>query len=718
MDIPNVINFSIILQISCSLRRNVQAILSGPRGPAGRAVKRLKTIDIEQVKPSDFGTEARCELDTRADTCCAGRNCRPIFYTGQQCEVQGFHDTFAPVPDVPIATVATAWSDPLTGEAYILIFHEALYFGNNMDHSLINPNQLRHYGVTVNDNPYDRATAMGIELENDDRIPFYSQGSAIFFTSRYPSDEELESYPHVVLTCDKPWDPHGLVMPGGMDDTGHPCDDRVIQQVQSNMSHGIKRHHHMYETDCVTISVNGNTEQLLMERMISSVHVSTTRHMEKLQSKTRHSKYEPEHVAAVFGVGIATAKDILAVTTQEGIRHAVTPLTRRYRVDHIHLHHTHLSGKWTLDHVESKYKSIRGHTGAIVISNGNFVAVYPTASKGDLDSTESLRRFTEEVGIPANLKCDMAAAFVGRHTDFQRFVQKMNINLTYAEPYRHDQLQQIDVAIRELKRKWRQKMGSRNVPRRLWCFGLEHQARLMHFIPRGRNDRSGYEIITGKTPNISEYLDFDFYDLVWYWRSPNPSLSEHDRELARWMGVAHRVGSDMCYWLMPVSGVPIVNSSVQHVTAEDLRNPEVMQRVDDFNNRLHVRLDDTNFVLAGGDIDEYYPNDVYDIPIQGDTKNGDANTDERPEADDIDSYDKFIGATFILDPLKSPDNVATRATVIRRKTDHLGNPLGKAHANPLIIIIILLNLPTTLTLEDQGSFRLPCSTPQQGPLAA
>jgi hypothetical protein len=276
-----------------------------------------------------------------------------------------------------------------------------------------------------------------------------------------------------------------------------------------------------------------------MERMISSVHVSTVRHMETLQSKTRHSKYKPEHVAKVFGVGIATAKDILAVTTQEGIWHAVTPLTRQYQVDHIHLHHAYLSRKWTLDHLESKYKSIQGHMGAIVISNGNFVAVYPTASKNDLDSTKLLRRFTKEIGIPANLKCDMAAAFVGRHTDFQRFVQKMNINITYAEPYRHNQLQQIDEAICELKRKWRQKMGSSNIPRQLWCFGLEHQARLMHFILQGRNDRSGYEFITGKTPDISEYLDFDFYDLVWYWRLPNPSLSEHDCELARWMGVAH-----------------------------------------------------------------------------------------------------------------------------------------------------------------------------------
>ncbi len=140
----------------------------------------------------------------------------------------------------------------------------------------------------------------------------------------------------------------------------------------------------------------------------------------------------------------------------------------------------------------------------------------------------------------------------------------------------------------------------------------------------------------------------------------------------------------MCYGLMPVSGTPIVSSLVQHVTAENLRNPQVMQQVDDFNNRLQIRLGDTNFVLAGGDIDEYYPNNAYDIPIQGDTENGDANTDKRPEADDIDSYDKIFGATYILDPLKSPDNVATRATVIRRKTDQLGNQLGKSHANPLL----------------------------------
>ncbi len=55
----------------------------------------------------------------------------------------------------------------------------------------------------------------------------------------------------------------------------------------------------------------------------------------------------------------------------------------------------------------------------------------------------------------------------------------------------------------------------------------------------------------------------------------------------------------------------------------------------------------------------------------GDPENGNNVMHERPEADDIDSYDNLTGVTFLLDPLKSPDNVATKATVIRRKTNHL-----------------------------------------------
>jgi hypothetical protein len=40
----------------------------------------------------------------------------------------------------------------------------------------------------------------------------------------------------------------------------------------------------------------------------------------------------------------------------------------------------------------------------------------------------------------------------------------------------------------------------------------------------------------------------------------------------------------------------------------------------------------------------------------------------KPEANNIDDYDKLFGATFLLDPMQAPGNVATKATVLKHKT--------------------------------------------------
>ena len=648
----------------------VQAIRSGPRSRP-RQVKKIKT-DLTGTP----GTVARCELDTRADTICAGTNCRPITFTGQQCEVKGFSEDFEPITDVPVATVATAWCDGDGGPTYILIFNEALYFGDKLDHSLINPNQLRHYGIRVHDNPYetDPTRQMGIELYDDILLPFHATGATIFFDTFYPSDRDMETCTHIVLSSDREWNPSDIKM--------HPLDHehtRIIEHVRLAQRDNINRDHHRHETDLQLFYIDGNTEQLLTERIISAINITTDPIMaQEVLSTARHSKHTVEHISNLFTVGIEKAKEILLTTTQKGVRQAVQPLTRRYRVDHINLHHNDLAGKWTLDHIEARYRSIRGHTGAFVFSNGNIVVVYPTNSKSGLHAAEALRNFCMDYGVPIRLKSDLASSFTGEHTEFLKLIRKYGINVTYSEAYRHNQLQQVDVAIRDLNRRWRHKMVKRGIPRRLWCYGLQHQAKMMQFIPRGQNDRTGYEQITGRTPDISEYCDFDFFDLVWYWRAPRPSLTEHDRELARWVGVANNIGSDMCYWLIPVSGIPIASTTVQHVTAEDMRDPDIRQRVEQFNQRLAQRLDDTNFEINP----DRNPDDVYVDDIDETADVPEAN--DRPEADEVDDYDKWIGATFLLDPLRNPDNTATRARVVQRRTDPFGNPIGKAHANPLM----------------------------------
>ncbi len=107
--------------------------------------------------------------------------------------------------NIPVASNATAWTSP-SGETYTLVFHESLIFGDSMNNSLINPNQLQSHGIPVWNNPYNPTRSMDIE-DGDFHIPFHSKGSTIYFESHYPSDIELETCPYIELTSEKEWDP-------------------------------------------------------------------------------------------------------------------------------------------------------------------------------------------------------------------------------------------------------------------------------------------------------------------------------------------------------------------------------------------------------------------------------------------------------------------------------------------------------------------------------
>ena len=50
----------------------------------------------------------------------------------------------------------------------------------------------------------------------------------------------------------------------------------------------------------------------------------------------------------------------------------------------------------------------------------------------------------------------------------------------------------------------------------------------------------------------------------------------------------------MCYWLILESGIPILETTVQHVTWDD---PETVKKVAGFNEALNECLDNTNFTL-------------------------------------------------------------------------------------------------------------------------
>ena len=195
----------------------------------------------------------------------------------------------------------------------------------------------------------------------------------------------------------------------------------------------------------------------------------------------------------------------------------------------------------------------------------------------------------------------------------------------------------------------------------------------------------GYEQVTGKTPDISEFLDFSFYDLVWYHPGVHPSISEDNRVLGRWLGVSHRNGSNMCYWVMGRDVIPVTETTIQHVTFNNMLDVNIASQIEQFDEALQARLDDSNFKLPG--MDDFAFNDINHNAPSWEHSYGDnitANFEPLVNAeDDIDPavYNKYIGAKMILD--NKANGGSNIATVKRQVTDVNGRPIGTAHTSPL-----------------------------------
>jgi hypothetical protein len=645
------------------------------------------------------GNVATNDMDTMADTCCAGPNWTVIEYTGHTCDVYPFKEDVGVVKDVPVATCATLMEGE-DGNDFIIIAHEMLVFGRQMDRSLLNQNQIRpyirHRGGRVQDDYTRVDEEFGINT-GDAFIPFLMRGATVYFESRSPTRDEIESLPHVVITSKQPWDPDAKPL-------------RVSNARTTRARVTSTRDEH--ETDVILGSVSPILdENVLRTRMIASIRISNnheygldptaatcgdeirdatssdTRVTGAAYSSTRHSRVTPENLSRLWKVGLETAQKTLRATTQDGIRTALHPITRRYRVDHLHLHRRRLNTAFYTDTLFSRVASLRGNKCAQVFTDGQFTAVYPIVSKSR--AGESLRQLSHDVGTPDHLTADLAGEQTGSNTEFMRQVEHLDIAMHWAEKGRKNQNALVENEIGILKRRWKSRMADKSVPSRLWDYGLVYEGEIMSRVCRSGHDRSGYERLTGNTPDISEWLDFGFYDLIWYHVATNePTVSP--RQLGRWLGISHHVGSDLCYWVLTRSGKVLSTTTLQHVTRQDTDDTTISQQVIAFDLAVNARLDDAAFTLTDASHDSPYIQDDYSPslphPRQGivpsDEEYGDMLVDceEPPEDDDAEDLDNFIHANLLLDA-GNGEKISGR--VIKRSTNMDGSKKGTPHKNPM-----------------------------------
>ncbi|GFH55424.1 hypothetical protein CTEN210_11900 [Chaetoceros tenuissimus] len=432
---------------------------------------------------------------------------------------------FGDTQNVDIVTGATA-VDLEDGSTIVCVFGQGLWFGDRMEKSLINPNQCRHYGVSLCDDPTDPHRPLAIRKERFS-IPIQMFNSSCGFESRRPTIKELESCPRVTLSDTHSWNPETVSFQisslkeeqRSMHDWSweHSKLDLPLTRLVSLVERPNGVQVPVFRDDTfisdfdrgLCHASSGLAQDLAVDSLVNSVKVQLedSARIALASTEKRHHEVTKELLAKKWGISIARAEATLKASTQLSVRSAIMPLSRRYRTDLLSQRLHRISTRVYTDTLLMKTRLMRMRDWQL--------------------------SFGQDVGIPMEMISDNSKEQTAYGSDFMKILCKWRTSSRSIEPYSPWQNLAENV-IGILKSKWKRRMVRRNVPAKVWDFGLVWEAEIYTRTAKP-GGRTGIEAVTGETQDISEWLNFEFYDLCWYWDS-----LESKRKIGRWLGVSHR----------------------------------------------------------------------------------------------------------------------------------------------------------------------------------
>ena len=610
-------------------------------------------------------------LDSHADISCAGRDAHILAQNdGRTCTVHPFNDSYDPMTGIKIVNVLYKYENA-EGEEYVLEVNQCLDFSDTMVHSILCTNQARHAGILVNDVPKvcDGTSSQDIRTRDGSMsMPLEMNGPIPYLPISKPTSNDIEYLPRIKLTADDiEWDPHSIFN-------------------EPNVSE-YKYLEHDFD---ISWNIQG----------ISTLKQVVQSHSNRISAITHlnNGKFKAEDLANLWGIGINAAQRTLKSTTQLSTRHLNGKIHRRVRTKVHQRRYRQLWGhlsRFSSDTFKSKVKSLRGNNYfQLFCNNGAFTKTY--SMKGKKESHLALNRFLHEIGIPSELHTDGAGEMV--HGEWNTLCQRYKIYRTYTEPHSPWQ----NIAERTggiIKAKTRDLMRRTNTPLVLWDYCTEYTSELRCMTATNLFDLDGrtpFESVLGYTPDISELVEFGWYQWVWY---HDPVHPERDN-LGRWLGPAHNVGQGLAYYILNPNAEVIVRSTVSAIKDDDIAPMDLEDRQKEYTARVeslignfqHATLQRSEQKPDGiqdiySDLFELTSGDTDEIQIQAFDKNGVPVT--KPEAEEIvmrdapnsEFNDKWINANV---PIQYGGEI-TQGVVKRRKRDgDSGLLLGKANSNPAL----------------------------------
>ena len=243
------------------------------------------------------------------------------------------------------------------------------------------------------------------------------------------------------------------------------------------------------------------------------------------------------------------------------------PLSCHYRSDQMY-NIKRIQGSFETKTLFADMKSLYANTCCQVYSHkAVFPAWYTKLNVKGYSLGEALDDYVHEFGSLEHLTFDGFQYQVSKNTKFFKNLHKYNIDHHVYVPRSPNQ-NPAEGTIREIKRCFYQVMQQMKLPKNVWDYQsvwICDTRNLSLTISRYAKGQTTLGITTGEIPDISEYLDFGFYDWVTY--LTNSGLGE--LSIGKWMGVLHKVGKLMSYLILTVYGRPISYVNFQRLTEEE-----------------------------------------------------------------------------------------------------------------------------------------------------
>ena len=277
------------------------------------SIRRVESHD-RKVSATGVGQNdvhhGRIELDSHADTTVLGRNCIVLQYTGRECDVSPYTDEYEVIKSVPIMTGATTWTDQDSGQTAILVFNEALWMGDQLENSLVNQNQLRYYGTTVQDNPFSDSPMYIMSSDGEFMMELEVDGTNMFVHTCTLTPRELEECPHIILSLPQYWDPQSIQFPR----SSHSAEEersRVLSGVYTDVGEQRERPEMDFEVDSENVCYDLGA---MAKAMILSIKVSVVQSVNGDDEGT-HGRDDNDQGVTSMSSAEARAHDVPAART-------------------------------------------------------------------------------------------------------------------------------------------------------------------------------------------------------------------------------------------------------------------------------------------------------------------------------------------------------------------------------------------------------------------